>query len=138
MDRFSRPHEALHLSGPERQVRVDQSNLLILAMVEKCRETIEHSPQTVLDLPAALGPKHLLWMCEQIERHAETWPATKVHRWIGYVRSGMIANRILDLDAAKKMFDVAKNSYGVSSADLDLVDHLNDDTAFELEIGGQG
>jgi hypothetical protein len=77
-------------------------------------------------------------MCDQIEKHAESWPATRLHRWIGYVQGGLIANRILRLDEIKKMFDVAKNSYGVSGDDPDLVDHLDARTAFEMEIGGEG
>jgi hypothetical protein len=117
---------------------MNQSDLLTLAMAAKCREMLEQSGQPVLDLPAALRPKHLLWMCAQIELNAESWPMTKVHRWIGYIQGGMIANRILGLDDAKKMFDIAKNSYGASSDDPDLVDHLNVATAFEIEIGGQG
>jgi hypothetical protein len=117
---------------------MNQSDLLTLAMAAKCRETIEQSGQAVINLPAALRPKHLLWMCAQIELHAESWPMTKVHRWIGYIQGGMIANQILGLDDAKKMFDIAKNSYGASCNDPDLVDHLNVETAFEIEIGGQG
>jgi hypothetical protein len=117
---------------------MNQSDLLTLAMADKCREMIEQSGRPAIDLPAALGPKHLLWMCAQIERHAESWPMTKVHRWIGYIQGGMIANHILGLDDAKKMFDIAKNSYGASSNDPDLVDHLNVETAFEIEFGGQG
>jgi hypothetical protein len=117
---------------------MDQGNLLIVAMVEKCREVIARSPSTTADLPLALRPKHLLWMCKRIEEHAETWPATKMHRWIGFGQGGMIANRILRLDEAKLMFDVAKNSFGAPRDDQDLLDHLDADTAFELEIGGQG
>jgi hypothetical protein len=117
---------------------MDQTNLLTLAMAAKCRDLIEQFQPTVFDLPAALRPKHLLWMCTQLESHAESWPPTKVHRWIGYLQSGMIANRILGLDDAKRMFDIAKNSYGTDSNDPDLVDHLNVDSDFEFEIGGQG
>jgi hypothetical protein len=117
---------------------MDQGNLLIVAMVEKCRELIAHAPQTTADLPPALRPKHLLWMCDKIEEQAESWPATRMHRWIGFVQGGMIANHILRLDEVKTMFDVAKNSFGARNDDQDLLDHLDAETAFEMEIGGQG
>lgn len=49
----------------------------------------------------------------------------------------MIAKRFLRLDEVKTMFDVAKNSFGARNDDQDLLDHLDADTAFEMEIGGQ-
>jgi hypothetical protein len=110
----------------------------MVAMAQKCRETIEKSQKVVVDLLPALSPKHLLWMCGKVEEHAEDWPLTKVHRWIGFVQGGMIANRIVHLDEAKRMFDIAKNSFGIHDRDRDLVDHLDAETAFEIEIGGQG
>jgi hypothetical protein len=117
---------------------MEQKNLLIVAMAAECRRMIQTSPQSASHLPPALWPAHLLWMCDRIEEHAENWPAIKVHRWIGYVQGGLIANRILRVDQLRRMFDVAKNSYGASGEDLDLVDHLNPASAFEIETGGEG
>jgi hypothetical protein len=117
---------------------MEQGSLLIVAMAEKCRETIRRSQAPVLALPAALRPKHLLWMCERIQEHAENWPPAKLHRWIGFLQAGIIANRMLTLDDAKALFDTAKNCFGESGDDRDLVDHLNAQSAFEFEIGGQG
>jgi len=77
-------------------------------------------------------------MCHQIETNADDWPDTKLHRWIGFIQGGMIANQILNLDGAKKMFDQAKNAHTESGPDGDLIDHLDTDDQFELEIGGQG
>jgi hypothetical protein len=122
----------------EERDEMEQGSLLIVAMAEKCRETIGRLREPVLTLPAALRPKHLLWMCAQIHDQAETWPAAKLHRWIGFLQAGIIANRMLTLDEAKAMFDTPKNSYGASGDDRDLVDHLNVESAFEIEIGGQG
>jgi hypothetical protein len=73
-------------------------------------------------------------MCDTIEDHANDWPATRLHRWIGFIQGGMIANHILDLDGAKAMFDQVKIAYGGGSEDEDLIDHL----AVEMDIGGQG
>lgn len=48
----------------------------------------------------------------------------------------MIANRMIDLDGAKRMFDEAKNAFGENSQDL--TDHLDSGDSFEFEIGGEG
>jgi len=48
----------------------------------------------------------------------------------------MPANRMLDLNAAKGMFDQAKNAHGAISEDL--LDHLDPGSCFEFEIGGEG
>ena len=51
----------------------------------------------------------------------------------------MLANRMLDLDELKAMFDEAKRAHGEASDDLeDLFDHLDPTNSFELDIGGQG
>jgi hypothetical protein len=114
------------------------SRPLIVAMAAQCRDMIGKSAARDASLPGALRPKHLLWMCNKIEEHAEGWPATRLHRWIGFVQCGMMANRMLDLDGAKAMFDELKIAYGASGEDEDLIDHLDPGSSFELDIGGQG
>jgi len=112
------------------------SVVLIAAMAERCRDMILRSDEPGLDLPTSLQPKHLHWMCREIVQHARDWPATRLHRWIGFVQGAMIANRMIDLDRAKAMFDEVKTAYGEN--DEDLLDHLNPDDFFEFDIGGQG
>jgi len=73
-------------------------------------------------------------MCDKIEDHADDWPVTKLHRWVGFVQCGMMANRMLDLDGAKAMFDEAKTAYGGGGEDEEFIDHLSG----EMDIGGQG
>ena len=109
---------------------------LIVAMAEDCSDRIRASAQSGAGQPASLRPEHLLWMCKEIVSHAEDWPATKTHRWIGFVQGAMIANRMLDLDGAKAMFDRAKQAHG--TPDADLLDHLDPDSSFQFELGGQG
>jgi hypothetical protein len=109
----------------------------IAAMAEKCRSLIERHNTTEKDLPRALLPIHLLWMCDRIEKHAGEWPDTKLHRWIGFVQCAMMANGILDLAGTKKMFDSVKNEY-LTREDQDLTDHLDPDSSFGIDIGGQG
>ena len=111
---------------------------LIMAMAAQCRTLIQESIEPARDLPQALHPRHLLWMCDRITDCAEDWPATKLHRWIGYIQCGMLAHRMLDLAGAKAMFDEVKNAYGASGADQDLLDHLDPNSTYQLDIGGQG
>lgn len=115
---------------------MDNVSLLVTAMAEQCRDLILESETPDLGLPKALQPKHLLWMCNKIQEHAEESPATKLHRWIGFVQCGMMANRILDLDGAKAMFDKAKAAHG--EINEDLLDHLDPTSSFECDIGGEG
>lgn len=117
---------------------MEQSNLLIVAMAEQCRHMIRQAGATGGGLSGGLHPRHLLWMCDRIEQHAEDWPATRLHRWIGFVQAGMMANQMLDLEGAKAMFDTAKAAYGEPGDDPDLLDHLDPDSSFEMDLGGQG
>jgi hypothetical protein len=116
---------------------MDKSSLLVVAMAQQCRALIRESENTGPDLLPALRRDHLLWMCDSIEKNVESWPGNKLHRWIGFIQGGMLANRILDLKAAKLMFDEAKNAYGASEADQDLLDHLDPKSTFEFDIGGE-
>jgi hypothetical protein len=118
---------------------VDQGNLLMVAMAERCLSIIQNKPGDVrFGLPESLRPDHLRRMCKLIVEHAEDWPDTKLHRWIGFVQAGMVANLMLDLDGAKAMFNKVKEEFGSIAKDQDLVDHLDPTTSFEMEIGGQG
>jgi hypothetical protein len=115
---------------------MDNDSLLIVAMAEQCRSLIGKWERPNPRLPAALQPRHLLWMCEQIDQHADEGPPTKLHRWIGFIQCAMLAHRMLDLEGAKAMFDNAKVAHGRGSDDL--VDHLDPTNSFEAEIGGEG
>jgi hypothetical protein len=118
---------------------LDNNSRLVLAMVEQCRNLIVASDTADPDLPKALRPKHLLWMCNEIEKHAEHGPATKLHRWIGFIQGAILANRMLDLDGLKEMLERAKTAQGKASDDAeDLTDHLDPASSFEFDIGGQG
>ena len=129
------------LALPEYREYMETTHLLIAAMAQKCRGLIEKAESTgggTDDMPPALRPRHLLWMCDRVERHAADWPETKLHRWIGFVQCGMLADGMIGLAGLKAMFDEAKNAYGADSDDQDLIDHLDPDSSFEVDIGGQG
>ncbi len=117
---------------------MENTILLITAMAEQCRSLILESGPADLGLPKALQPKHLLWMCKQIEEHANNGPATKLHRWIGFVQGAMLANRMVDLDGLKAMFDQAKAAHADTNAEFDdMTDHLDPTNDFEFDIGGE-
>ena len=111
---------------------------LLVAMVEECRETILAHPENdaIPGHPASLRSGHLCRMCDRLIDNLEDWPAVKLHRWIGFIQCALIANRMLDLAGVKSMFDHAKNAFGEPTSEL--IDHLDPDNAFELELGGQG
>ena len=117
---------------------MENNRPLIVAMADQCRAIIQNSEVSVLELPQALHPKHILWMCDRIEQHAEDWPETKLHRWIGFVQCGMVANRILDFEGAKRMFDEARTAYGANPDDQDLIDHIDPSNSFKFDVGGEG
>ena len=118
---------------------MDNASLLVVAMAEQCRRVIQEWEEYDSRLPKALQQKHLLWMCNKIEGHAEVDPANKLHRWIGFVQGAMLANRMLEFDELKAMFDEAKRTHGEARDELeDLLDHLDPTNSFELDIGGQG
>lgn len=115
---------------------MDTANLLVVAMAEECRDLIRRWKRVEHGLPKSLQTKHLAWMCDSVQKHAEVWPAIKLHRWIGFIQAAMMANKMLDLDGVRTMFDKAKVAHGDTS--LDLLDHLDPTSSFELDIGGEG
>jgi len=116
---------------------MDNASLLVVAMAERCRDVIQRSDETSSLLSPALQREHLLWMCDRIEEHSEDWPATRLHRWIGFIQSAMMANRMLDLEAAKSLFDDAKIAHASTSDDGDLLGHLDPNSTFTLNLGGE-
>jgi hypothetical protein len=117
---------------------MDETRFLIADMAAKCQFVIRGSNEEENSLPRALHPRHLLWMCEQIRKHAQDAPVTRLQRWLGFIQAGILANRMLDLLQIKAMFDEVKQSHSVSSEDQDLIDHLDVDSSFKLDLGGQG
>jgi hypothetical protein len=117
---------------------MEDTRSLVTAMAAKCRDLIRGSNEEEKRLPKALHPKHVLWMCDNIFTHAQEWPVTKLHRWIGFVQAAILANRMLDLEQIKAMSNEVKKEHRVSSQDQDLIDHLDVDSSFKFELGGQG
>lgn len=109
--------------------------LLVTAMAEECKTLLLQSDALAVDVPHGLRPSHLLWMCDMIGQHAENGQPIKLHRWLGFVQAGLIANRILDIDGVKAMFDKVKVAYGNRSDDL--IDHLDPASPFEFDLGGE-
>ena len=112
--------------------------MLISAMAEKCLEIIQKSPKADHGLLPGLEQPHLLEMCDRLRARTDEWPLTRLHRWLGYLQAGLIANRMIDLAGAKRMFDTVKNAFGAVEDDPNFVDHLDDENPFEMDLGGQG
>lgn len=118
---------------------MEQTNLLLIAMAERCLKILkEKSDDDRFGLPASLRLNHLRNMCERIVEHAEDWPVSRSHRWIGFIQAGMIANYMLDLNGTKGMFSGLKEQFGAIADDQDLLDHLDPAASFEIETGGEG
>lgn len=115
---------------------MEKSDLLVVAMAEECRQVIEQWEEVESNLPNPIRRTHLLSMCERIEKHSEDWPTSRLNRWIGFIQCALIANRVIDLSEAKRMFDRAKIAY--PEVDEDLIDHLNPSDSFGFDIGGLG
>jgi len=107
-------------------------------MAAKCRDIIRRSNEVEESLPNALHPKHLIWMCDQIQNNPQGWPVTRLHRWIGFLQAAILANRMLNLEEIRGIFDEVKKSHKVISGDQDLTDHLDVSSSFKLDLGGQG
>lgn len=119
---------------------MSSDRLLIVAMAQHCRTLLMKADTPTPGLAAGLQPRHLMWMCDQIEKHAEhSTNITKLHRWIGFVQAGILANQLTDLDGLRTMFDDIKKLHrlGKDNSD-DLIDHLDPSNPFELDLGGQG
>ncbi|MEZ6124243.1 MAG: hypothetical protein R3C49_13865 [Planctomycetaceae bacterium] len=119
---------------------MDDQTLIITALAEECCVLLKARQPSNSTLPTTLQPEHLLWMSKQIISHADDWPLTKLHRWIGYVQCGMVGNRMLDFDGARAMFMKVRDAFQGVDIDPDLIDHLDHldpDNPFRLEIGGE-
>lgn len=104
-------------------------------MAGVCRELIRRNvSMPVSDLPETLKVDQLSWMLDQICLHAGDWSAAKLHLWIGFVQCGMIANGILESTILSEMFGQLRAACNV---DQDLIDHLNQEDSFSLDIGGE-
>jgi hypothetical protein len=66
----------------------------------------------------------------------DQWNKAPFHRWIGFIQGALMANHLIDMDQAKAMFDLEKNSFAAPGPDL--IDHLDLDDPFEFDLGGQG
>jgi len=113
-------------------------HLLFVAMADKCRNLIKEAGDIDSQLPEALRPSHLMWMCDQMTEQSETWSETKLHRWLGFLQCGMMANHILTLEKTKLLFAETKTAFAENTQDRDLFDHLNPRNDFRMELGGEG
>jgi len=79
---------------------------------------------------------HLLWMCEQIVDNADKWPASKLHRWAGFLQGYTVSCAITTIKKESEMVRAAKKHF-LEEMDVDLKDHQDPESLFELELGGE-
>ena len=116
---------------------MEKSRLLVESMAERCTAAILKSNMCNWELPYALQLKHLLWMCDEVAHRATDWPENKLHRWIGFIQGGPLANNILNLDEVKVMFVEVKEYYASLEVDPDFGDHLDPDETSTINIGNE-
>ena len=116
---------------------MDESAQIVSDTTVECQECIELFGLSECDLPDSLMVDHLSWMLTQIPVHANDWPVTKLHRWIGFVHRGMIAHGMLTFVTAMEMFGKARDACGPDPVDQDLIDHLDPKHSFRFEIDGE-
>ncbi len=109
---------------------------LMYAMIERCRDMIRNHADVASTQPEPLRPDHLIAMCDRLVESLDEWSNAKMNRWIGFIQCAMIANRMIELEDAKAMFDRAKTAFGEPGRDL--IDHLDPDSSFNFDLGGEG
>jgi hypothetical protein len=56
-------------------------------------------------------PAYLLWMCDQIVEKSQEWPATRLHRWVGYIQGCLVHGGISTLEDEKTAVREVKKSF---------------------------
>ena len=115
---------------------MEKPSLLVAPLAEQCIDAILKSNMCNWELPSTLQPKHLLWMCDEVSIHATVWTEAKVHRWLGFIQAGLLANNILNLEEVKERFTRPDECNQSSEVDPDLIDHLDCCDPCNVEIGG--
>ena len=46
---------------------------------------------------------NLLWMCDRIEENADTWPADKTGRWLGFIQATLGLQQLADMDEEREV-----------------------------------
>jgi hypothetical protein len=105
-------------------------------MAEQYGEMMSAWDEPALNPPRSLQLRHLEWMCAEVAARVGSWPKTRLHRWLGFIQAGMIAHGLVLPEGQTSMLDEADRAH--PDIDQDLLDHLNADECFELDIGGEG
>lgn len=77
---------------------------------------------------------HLLKMCEKIENHADEWPVTKLHRWVGFIQGSMVMAGLTTMEKESQFIRDLKMNLR-ETVDIELKDHRDPESEFELDLG---
>lgn len=103
---------------------------VVVAMARQYKRIISTAHFSRVEIPKALRVRHLSWMVDRVIEHSEDWPETRLHRWIGFIQSGMMANATLGLDVARDIFTTASNT--VETCNDNLIDHLDFENTYSF------
>lgn len=112
-------------------------HLLAVEIAQNCKLILEDTWDLGLDPGMrTVSQEHLLWMADQIYENSDTWPATKLHRWVGFMQGVMVAYALTTIDKESSTVRKIKQAF-LEEMDVELKDHQDPESYFELELGGE-
>ena len=91
------------------------------------------------DVEEHTTPPHIKWMTIQVQEHFDDpgWSICKLSRWNGIAMGCIVANMFASAQTTQEIVHRAKLSHG-EQVDHDMIDHLDEDYPFELDLGSDG
>lgn len=108
---------------------------IIHRLVEMIEEWASEFGLDSLEVESEISPRTLLEMCDRIARKADEWPDEKLFMRIGYVQGVMVS---LNICGIKKIREIVHEAHLGRQDYIDLLDHNDPDSPFNLELGGSG
>jgi len=116
---------------------MDKHHVFGLEIIHRLVEVIEEWASKFgldsLKVDSEVSPQTLLEMCDRITRKADEWPDEKLFLRIGYVQGVMVALNICGMDKIKNIAQDARNG---RKDYVDLLDHNDPESPFQIELGG--
>lgn len=109
--------------------------LLALEAVQLCRAKLVEDGDDIPERDAAL--EHALLLSHQVEQYVLQWPATRLHRALGFIQGVLVSRGCSSLEEQCTLLERLQIGFP-ECRDRDLADHLDPRQPFELELGGSG
>lgn len=114
---------------------MEQSRILAIEVAEAWRETLEELAQEQDGQDEAV--RCALSLCCNLERRAETWPESRLHRALGFVQGVLVARGVTSYADQLALINGLKVAYP-EDTDEELQEHLDPKSPFQLDLGGPG